>query len=83
MFLTTLTLAVAAIGQGQSSWHEPFPAHKVVGNVYFRESRRLQELRSPKRAGLPPDAGHAAGQGGTKVAVRRHRTAAADRQTCP
>jgi metallo-beta-lactamase class B len=41
MLLTTLTLAMAAIGQGPANWHEPFPAHKVVGNVYYVGSKDL------------------------------------------
>lgn len=41
MFLTTLALAMAAMGQGQSNWHEPFPAHRVVGNVYYVGSKDL------------------------------------------
>jgi acetyl esterase/lipase len=41
MFLTTLALAVAAAGQGPADWHEPFPAHKVIGNVYYVGTRDL------------------------------------------
>jgi len=41
MLLTTFVLAVAAVGQGQSDWYEPFPAHKVVGNVYYVGSKDL------------------------------------------
>lgn len=41
MLLTTLTLAMATIGQGPADWHEPFPAHKVVGNVYYVGSKDL------------------------------------------
>ena len=41
MLLTTLVLAVAAVGQGQSDWYEPFPAHKVIGNVYYVGSKDL------------------------------------------
>jgi CubicO group peptidase (beta-lactamase class C family)/glyoxylase-like metal-dependent hydrolase (beta-lactamase superfamily II) len=40
MLLTTLALAMA-VGQGQSDWYEPFPAHKVVGNVYYVGSKDL------------------------------------------
>ena len=36
---TTLSLALAAVGQ--TDWHEPFPAHKVVGNVYYVGSKDL------------------------------------------
>jgi CubicO group peptidase (beta-lactamase class C family)/poly(3-hydroxybutyrate) depolymerase len=35
MFLTTLALAAAVIGHGPADWHEPFPAHQVMGNVYY------------------------------------------------
>src|SRR3954463_10516941 len=40
MLLTTLALALT-IGQGPPDWHEPFPAHKVVGNVYYVGSKDL------------------------------------------
>lgn len=38
MFLTTLALAMSL---GQADWYEPFPAHKVVGNVYYVGSKDL------------------------------------------
>jgi CubicO group peptidase (beta-lactamase class C family)/glyoxylase-like metal-dependent hydrolase (beta-lactamase superfamily II) len=41
MLLATLTLAMAALGQGPSDWYEPFPAHKVIGNVYYVGSKDL------------------------------------------
>src|SRR5439155_3170390 len=41
MLLTTLALAMLAAGQGPADWHEPFPAHKVVGNVYYVGSKDL------------------------------------------
>src|SRR3954454_637274 len=41
MFLATMTLAMAAVGQGPADWFEPFPAHKVLGNVYYVGSRDL------------------------------------------
>src|SRR5688572_28518266 len=41
MFLATLTLAMAAVGQGPPEWHEPFPAHKLIGNVYYVVSKDL------------------------------------------
>jgi acetyl esterase/lipase len=41
MLLTTLALAVAAVGQGPADWYEPFPAHKVIGNVYYVGSKDL------------------------------------------
>jgi metallo-beta-lactamase class B len=40
MLLTTLALALT-VGQGPPDWHEPFPAHKVIGNVYYVGSRDL------------------------------------------
>ncbi len=40
MLVTALTLALAA-GQGPADWYEPFPAHKVIGNVYYVGSRDL------------------------------------------
>src|SRR6185295_20080321 len=40
MFLTTLALAVS-LGQGSPDWYEPFPGHKVVGNVYYVGSKDL------------------------------------------
>lgn len=42
MFATTaLSLALAFAAVGQTDWHEPFPAHKVVGNVYYVGSKDL------------------------------------------
>ena len=32
---------MAAVGQGPADWYEPFPAHKVVGNVYYVGSKDL------------------------------------------
>src|SRR3954452_23491237 len=40
MFLTTLALALT-VGQGPADWYEPFPAHKIVGNVYYVGSKDL------------------------------------------
>src|SRR6187200_1041173 len=40
MLFTTLALTLAA-GQGPADWHEPFPAHKIVGNVYYAGSKDL------------------------------------------
>lgn len=40
MLLPTLILA-AAVGQGPADWYEPFPAHKIVGNVYYVGSKDL------------------------------------------
>src|SRR5438128_10158834 len=41
MLLTTLALAMTAVGQAPPEWYEPFPAHKVVGNVYYVGSKDL------------------------------------------
>src|SRR4051794_6663973 len=41
MLFTTLVLAATAFAQGQADWYEPFPAHKVVGNVYYVGSKDL------------------------------------------
>ncbi len=40
MFLTTLALSLT-LGQGKADWYEPFPAHRVVGNVYYVGSKDL------------------------------------------
>lgn len=37
----TLALAMAALGQGPPEWYEPFPAHKIAGNVYYVGSKDL------------------------------------------
>ena len=39
MLLTTLALTLATAGQGPADWHEPSPAHKVIGNLYQVGSR--------------------------------------------
>jgi metallo-beta-lactamase class B len=36
-----LALAAAAAAQGPADWHEPFPAHKIIGNVYYVGSKDL------------------------------------------
>src|SRR5436853_3070518 len=41
MYLGTWALAALAAGQGPADWHEPFPAHKVIGNVYYVGSKDL------------------------------------------
>jgi CubicO group peptidase (beta-lactamase class C family) len=41
MVLAALTLVMAAVGQGPAEWYEPFPAHKVIGNVYYVGSKDL------------------------------------------
>jgi CubicO group peptidase (beta-lactamase class C family)/glyoxylase-like metal-dependent hydrolase (beta-lactamase superfamily II) len=41
MLITAMTLTMAAVGQGPADWYEPFPAHKVIGNVYYVGSKDL------------------------------------------
>src|SRR5690349_24412167 len=41
MLLLPLALATAAVGQGPADWYEPFPAHKIIGNVYYVGSKDL------------------------------------------
>lgn len=41
MFLTSLALVIVAAGQGPAEWYEPFPAHKVIGNIYYVGSKDL------------------------------------------
>jgi metallo-beta-lactamase class B len=41
MLSLTFALATAAVGQGPPEWYEPFPAHKVIGNVYYVGSKDL------------------------------------------
>ena len=41
MLFTMFAFAMTAVGQGPSEWSEPFPAHKVVGNVYYVGSKDL------------------------------------------
>jgi acetyl esterase/lipase len=41
MLHAALALVMVAAGQGPADWHEPFPAHKVVGNVYYVGSKDL------------------------------------------
>jgi CubicO group peptidase (beta-lactamase class C family)/glyoxylase-like metal-dependent hydrolase (beta-lactamase superfamily II) len=36
-----LALATLAVGQGPADWYEPFPAHKIIGNVYYVGSKDL------------------------------------------
>jgi hypothetical protein len=35
MLFTTLALAMSAVGQAPAEWYEPFPAHKMIGNVHY------------------------------------------------
>jgi acetyl esterase/lipase len=41
MLLPTLTLALATVAQGPADWYEPFPAHKIMGNVFYVGSKDL------------------------------------------
>jgi metallo-beta-lactamase class B len=40
MMFTTLALAMT-LGQWPAEWYEPFPGHKIVGNVYYVGSKDL------------------------------------------
>lgn len=51
MLLTTLALAIAAVGQGQPDWYEPFPAHKIIGNVFYVGSKDLATFLVTTREG--------------------------------
>lgn len=39
--VVSFALSFAALGQGPSSWTEPFPPHKIAGNLYYVGSRDL------------------------------------------
>lgn len=41
MIVATHILAVACLGLSPADWFEPFPAHKVIGNVYYVGSKDL------------------------------------------
>ncbi len=41
MIVATHLLAVACLGLSPADWFEPFPAHKVIGNVYYVGSKDL------------------------------------------
>jgi len=41
MTAATCALALAWAALGQADWYEPFPAHKVIGNVYYVGSKDL------------------------------------------
>jgi arylformamidase len=51
MFPLTLAVVLAAAGQGPAEWHEPFPAHKVIGNVYYVGSKDLATYLITTREG--------------------------------
>src|SRR5262245_20097883 len=38
---TRLALTLALAVGGQDAWYEPFPAHRVIGNVYYVGSKDL------------------------------------------
>src|SRR5258707_5165031 len=38
---THFALALALAAGGQVDWYEPFPAHRVIGNVYYVGSKDL------------------------------------------
>src|SRR5581483_11354830 len=41
MLSSTLALMLTAVGQGPPEWHEPFPAHQIIGNIYYVGSKDL------------------------------------------
>src|SRR5437764_3396405 len=41
MFLPSFVLAMTAVAQGPADWYQPFPAHRVIGNVYYVGSKDL------------------------------------------
>src|SRR5438270_11138412 len=38
---TYVALTLALAGGGPDAWYEPFPAHRVIGNVYYVGSKDL------------------------------------------
>src|SRR5436190_10575373 len=50
MLLPSFVLAMAAVAQGPADWYEPFPAHRVIGNVYYVGSKDLASylITTPK-----------------------------------
>jgi metallo-beta-lactamase class B len=54
MLFATLTLAMAAVGQGPADWYEPFPAHKIIGNTYYVGSKDLATYSRGYRPLLSP-----------------------------
>src|SRR6059058_1328998 len=38
---TALSLTLALAATGQLAWFQPFPAHRVIGNVYYVGSKDL------------------------------------------
>ncbi len=41
LLATTCALVLASSAVGQADWHEPFPAHRVIGNLYHVGSKDL------------------------------------------
>ena len=41
MFKSTALSAVVIAAVGQAGWFDPFPAHRVIGNVYYVGSKDL------------------------------------------
>jgi hypothetical protein len=39
--ILALCFAAGLLAQGNSDWTEPFPPHRVIGNVYYVGSRGL------------------------------------------
>src|SRR3954452_10834930 len=51
MLLPTLALVLTPFAQGPADWFEPFPAHKVAGNVYYVGSKDLASYLITTREG--------------------------------
>jgi metallo-beta-lactamase class B len=51
MFVTTLVLALVAAASDPAEWYEPFPPHKVLGNVYYVGSKDLASYLITTRDG--------------------------------
>ena len=60
--ISALLFAALVFGQNKS-WTEPFPAHKVIGNVYYVGSKGLASylITTPEGHILAPPTGHMAG----------------------
>jgi metallo-beta-lactamase class B len=41
MTVATPLLALACVALGPADWSEPFPAHRIIGNVYYVGSKDL------------------------------------------
>src|SRR5579872_1992070 len=41
MFSVTHAMLAVTLAVGQDAWYEPFPGHRVIGNVYYVGSKDL------------------------------------------